>query len=82
MRWWNDLWLNEGFAAFMEYKSVDAVEPEWQMMDNFIPDSLVKALKADESRFTHQIAVSVNNPDEISDIFDDITYDKGSSILR
>ena len=51
-------------------------------MDNFIPNSLVKALSADESRFTHPIALPVKNPDEISSIFDDITYGKGSSILR
>jgi aminopeptidase N len=82
MKWWNDLWLNEGFAAFMEYKSVDSVEGKWEMMDNFIPNSLVKALSADESRYTHSIAADVKNPSEISELFDDITYGKGSSVLR
>ncbi|KAI8896940.1 peptidase family M1-domain-containing protein [Globomyces pollinis-pini] len=82
MKWWNDLWLNEGFAEFMEYKSVAAAEPTWNMTDQFIPLDLVRALQADESYFTHAIALPVKNPNEISSIFDDISYGKGSSILR
>jgi aminopeptidase N len=78
MKWWSDLWLNEGFAEFMEYKAVDAVEPKWQMLDQFIPFDFVRALHADESRYTHKIAVQVGNPNEISSIFDDISYGKGS----
>ncbi|KAJ3268582.1 hypothetical protein HDV01_002561 [Terramyces sp. JEL0728] len=82
MKWWNDLWLNEGFAEFMEYKAVQAAEPTWNMTDQFIPLDLVRALRADESQFTHSIALPVKDPAEISNIFDDISYGKGSSILR
>jgi aminopeptidase N len=82
MKWWQDLWLNEGFAEFTEYKAVNAVEPTWDMLDQFISLDLVRALRADESLYTHQIAMNVNNPDEISSIFDDISYGKGSSVLR
>ena len=81
MKWWSDLWLNEGFAEFMEYKAVNAVEPNWQMLDQFIPFDFVRALHADESRYTHKIAVNVENPNEISSIFDDISYGKGSRYL-
>ena len=82
MKWWSDLWLNEGFAEFMEYKAVDHVEPFWNMSAQFIPLDLVRALHADESIYTHQIAIPVKNPNEISSIFDDISYGKGSSVLR
>jgi aminopeptidase N len=82
MKWWTDLWLNEGFAEFTEYKAVNAIEPTWHMLEQFISMDLVRALHADESHYTHQIAVNVKNPDEISSIFDDISYGKGSSILR
>ena len=82
MSWWNDLWLNEGFAEFMEYKAVASVEEKWDMLSQFIPLDLVRCLHADESHYTHKIAVEVKNPSEISSIFDDISYGKGSSILR
>lgn len=32
MEWWDDLWLNEGFASYIEYKGIDHVEPEWDMV--------------------------------------------------
>lgn len=82
MRWWSDLWLNEGFAEFMEYKGVNAIEPDWKMLDSFIPADLVRALHADESAFTHSIALPVEDPSEINNIFDDISYGKGSSVIR
>jgi aminopeptidase N len=66
----------------MEYKGTDAVEPSWNMLDNFIPSDLVRALRADESMFTHAIALPVSDPNEISSIFDDISYGKGSSVIR
>ncbi|KAI8912491.1 peptidase family M1-domain-containing protein [Gorgonomyces haynaldii] len=82
MKWWNDLWLNEGFAEFMEYKGVNAIQPEWNMLDTFIPSDLVRALRADESDFTHPIALPVKDPNEINQIFDDISYGKGASVIR
>ena len=71
-----------GFATFMQYKAVDYAEPMWSYPLRFISDDLVRALHADESYYTHQIAIEVKNPAEISSIFDDISYGKGSSILR
>ena len=82
MKWWNDLWLNEGFAEFMEYKGVQSIEPSWKMQDTFIPSDLVRALRADESVYTHSIALPVEDPNEINNIFDDISYGKGSSVIR
>ncbi len=69
--------MNEGFAEFMEYKGTDAVEPKFNMLDSFIPADLIRALRADESTFTHPIALPVSDPSEISEIFDDISYGKG-----
>lgn len=66
----------------MEYKGTDAVEPYWNMLDSFIPADLIRALRADESLYTHAIALPVSNPNEISSIFDDISYGKGSSVIR
>ncbi|KAJ3128775.1 hypothetical protein HK098_003541 [Nowakowskiella sp. JEL0407] len=82
MSWWSDLWLNEGFAEFMEYLGVAHVHPDWEMDTQFVANDLYEALQDDSSIFTHPIAVNVSNPSEISDIFDSISYQKGASMIR
>ena len=82
MKWWSDLWLNEGFAEFMEYKGTEAAEPDWFMSEQFVFTELVRAMRADQSSFTHSIALNVSDPVEIREIFDDISYGKGAAILR
>jgi puromycin-sensitive aminopeptidase len=82
MRWWTDLWLNEGFASFMEYKCVDHLFPEWEMWDQYVAGRFDSALRLDSLTNTHPIEVEVHHPDEISEIFDMISYAKGSSVIR
>lgn len=82
MRWWTDLWLNEGFASWIEYLAVDHLFPEWQMWTQFIVDEQQQALKLDALEHTHPIEVPVNHPDEIRSIFDAISYSKGASVIH
>ncbi|KAK5650644.1 hypothetical protein RI129_001673 [Pyrocoelia pectoralis] len=82
MNWWNDLWLNEGFASYIEVKGVHDTFPEWQMMDQFLIDTLHSVLSLDATPASHPIIQSAITPDQITEIFDSITYDKGASILR
>ncbi|XP_071489970.1 endoplasmic reticulum aminopeptidase 1-like [Diadema antillarum] len=82
MEWWNDLWLNEGFATFVEYIGANHFQPDWHMMDMFILDSTHAAMGEDQLANSHPISVPVNNPDEISEIFDAISYSKGATILK
>ncbi|XP_055679682.1 aminopeptidase N-like isoform X1 [Lutzomyia longipalpis] len=82
IKWWNDLWLNEGFASYMEYLGVDAVEPSWMSMDLFVVMELHAVFSLDALSSSHPISVDVANPDEISDIFDRISYGKGAAIIR
>jgi tricorn protease interacting factor F2/3 len=82
MKWWNDLWLNESFADFMSYKAMDAVFPEWKMKREFIKDEIPMALAADQLKSTHPISVKVNSPEEIVQLFDEISYEKGGSVLN
>ncbi|KAJ3041425.1 hypothetical protein HDV00_009405 [Rhizophlyctis rosea] len=82
MKWWDDLWLNEGFAEFMEYKGAEAAHPGWRIEDQFVAYDLLRALDADASNFTHPIYATVHHPAEIREIFDDISYAKGSSVIR
>jgi aminopeptidase N len=82
MRWWTDLWLNEGFASWIEYLAVDHMFPEWNMWTQFIVDEQQQALKLDALEHTHPIEVPVNHPDEIRSIFDAISYSKGASVIH
>lgn len=82
MRWWTDLWLNEGFASWIEYLAVDHMFPEWNMWTQFIVDEQQQALKLDALEHTHPVEVPVNHPDEIRSIFDAISYSKGASVIH
>jgi puromycin-sensitive aminopeptidase len=81
MRWWNGLWLNESFATYMENKVVDLWKPEWLTWDAFAAER-VDAFGLDQLRSTHAIEVAVENPLQIDEIFDLISYQKGCSVLR
>ena len=82
MKWWNDLWLNESFATFMATKAVNDIFPEWEFENNFILDSVNSGMRLDSLKSSHPINVKVTNPSEVNEIFDEISYDKGGSILR
>lgn len=82
MRWWTDLWLNEGFASWIEYLAVDHIFPEWEMWTQFIADEQQVAFRLDALKNTHPIEVTVHHPDEIRTIFDTISYAKGSSVIH
>lgn len=82
MEWWTHLWLNEGFASYISYLAVDHLFPEWDMWTQFVVQDLNPALELDALKNTHPIEVEVGHPNEISQIFDQISYDKGASIIR
>lgn len=82
MRWWTDLWLNEGFASWVEYLAVNHMFPEWEMWTQFAVDEQQRAFKLDALEYTHPIEVPVHHPDEIRTIFDTISYSKGASAIH
>ena len=82
MAWWNDLWLNESFASWMGDKAVDHLFPEWDMWTQFVTLDTNRALSLDGLRNSHPIEQQVNDPSEIGQLFDAISYSKGASIIR
>jgi len=82
MKWWNDLWLNESFATFMAYKGVNNFYPEWDIWSQFLNSETVGAMELDALKSSHPIEVEVKTPAEIREIFDEISYEKGGSVLR
>ncbi|CAK8674637.1 unnamed protein product [Clavelina lepadiformis] len=82
MEWWTHLWLNEGFASFMEYLATDHCHPKFDIWTQFITHDLVRALDLDALDNSHPIEVPVGHPDEVDEIFDIISYSKGASVIR
>ena len=82
MEWWTHLWLNEGFACYIEYLATNAIFPEWEIWDQFIVTEHNDALSLDGLANTHPIQVEVKHPSEIVEIFDQVSYAKGASVIH
>ncbi|AXQ78728.1 aminopeptidase [Streptococcus chenjunshii] len=83
MKWWDDLWLNESFANMMEYVAIDAIEPDWNIFEDFQTTGVPLALKRDATDGVQSVHVDVNHPDEINTLFDPaIVYAKGSRLMH
>ncbi|KAI5299773.1 hypothetical protein KEM55_001781, partial [Ascosphaera atra] len=82
MDWWNELWLNEGFATWVGWLAIDHFHPEWQIWSQFVAEATQAACELDSLRASHPIEVPVKNALEVDQIFDKISYLKGSSVIR
>jgi len=82
MDWWNELWLNEGFATWVGWYAVDHLHPDWNVWGQFVADGMQLAFQLDSLRTSHPIEVPVKNALEVDQIFDHISYLKGSSVIR
>jgi glutamyl aminopeptidase len=82
MKWWDDLWLNEGFASYVEYLGVHHVHPDWDMDAHFLVDDMFPVMEVDSAISSHPIVVPVSHPNQITEVFDSISYSKGASVLR
>uniref|UniRef100_A0A674J9P0 Aminopeptidase n=1 Tax=Terrapene triunguis TaxID=2587831 RepID=A0A674J9P0_9SAUR len=85
LRWWNDLWLNEGFASYVEYLGADSAEPSWHIKDLIVQSEMYRVMKVDALASSHPLSFlesEINTPAQISEVFDAIAYSKGASVLR
>jgi len=81
MKWWDDIWLNEGFATWAEKKPLAAWRPEWRVELDEAADTQ-SALGIDALRTTRAIRLRVGTPEEINQVFDGIAYEKTAGVLR
>ena len=80
MQWWDNIWLNEGFATWMENKATGAMHPEWAMPEEVAGDEQ-NTLNVDAQPTTRAIRAKADTPDEINQMFDSIAYDKAGDVL-
>jgi aminopeptidase N len=80
MQWWDNLWLNEGFATWMETKPVAEWKPEWNFSQDDAQD-LDQTLNLDAQKTTRTIRATANTPDEINEMFDGIAYGKAGAVI-
>ncbi len=81
MAWWDNLWLNEGFASWMASKATDRFHPEWRPYLANMADR-ERVMHLDSRKTTHPIQTPVETEAQAADAFDDITYEKGQAFLR
>ena len=81
MRWWDDIWLNEGFATWLANKPLAEWRPEWNVHLDDAADTQ-SALGLDALGSTRAIQLEVETPDEINQVFDGIAYEKAAAVLR
>eukprot|EP00927_Polykrikos_kofoidii_P049844 TRINITY_DN43855_c0_g1_i1.p1 TRINITY_DN43855_c0_g1~~TRINITY_DN43855_c0_g1_i1.p1 ORF type:complete len:882 (-),score=207.18 TRINITY_DN43855_c0_g1_i1:132-2777(-) len=81
MRWWDDLWLNEGFASWGADYMEDKLFPEWSIWEQFTTDTQAAALRLDALRSSHPIQVPIARAQEAEEVFDAISYCKGSCVI-
>ncbi|KAI3670340.1 hypothetical protein L1987_87931 [Smallanthus sonchifolius] len=81
MEWWTHLWLNKGFATWVNYLAAYGLFPEWQMWTQFLEESTT-GLRFDGLSESHPIEVGINHASERDEIFDAISYRKGASVIR
>ncbi|XP_059495248.1 alanyl (membrane) aminopeptidase b, tandem duplicate 1 [Stegostoma tigrinum] len=85
IKWWNDLWLNEGFASYVEYLGANKAEPQWGVKDLIVLNEVYRVFAIDALASSHPLSseeTEINTPAEINELFDAISYSKATSVLR
>ena len=84
IKWWDQLWLKEGFASWISFLAVDKIFPQFNIWSQFLTTEKMPALNLDSKTSSHPIEIpdGVNSPAQIDEIFDEISYSKGASVIH
>ncbi len=78
--WWDDIWLNEAFATWMEGKIVERWRPEWDMKVE-AAENMLGVMRQDRLASTRKIRQPIESENDIANAFDGITYQKGAAVI-
>ena len=81
MKWWDDLWLNEGYASWMAGKVMNDLNPDWHVAAQDVAFDRERAFATDARASTHPIVQPIATVDQIAQAFDTITYQKGQATI-
>uniref|UniRef100_A0A8C4QX74 Aminopeptidase n=1 Tax=Eptatretus burgeri TaxID=7764 RepID=A0A8C4QX74_EPTBU len=81
MGWWNDLWLNEGFATLMEVIATDFLHSNWDLKSQNALNNMLSAMEKDSLQSTHPISANVHNISKVEEMFDSLSYQKAAAVL-
>ena len=81
MGWWDNIWLNEGFATWMEVKATDHFNPTWEVWPRQ-HQAREEAMTTDAQPTTHPIQQVIHDISEAETAFDNISYQKGEQVIR
>jgi aminopeptidase N len=81
MAWWDNIWLNEGFASWMQKKATDHFNPDWKVWVHANNDKQ-RAMAFDARKTSHPIQQPITDEAQANSAFDEITYQKGQSFIR
>jgi aminopeptidase N len=82
MRWWDDLWLNEGFASWMEVKSMESFHPDWRPWVMVGAVDREAAMREDAKTSSHPVVQPIATVGQSEETFDSITYKKGQATVQ
>ncbi|XP_012288914.1 putative aminopeptidase-2 isoform X2 [Orussus abietinus] len=81
-QWWDYIWLNEGFAEYFQWVTLNSVQPDWQLLDQFVVYDLQTALEFDVPPQTDPMTTSGSTPSHVKEKFSTVAYEKSASVLR
>ncbi len=82
LRWWNDVWLNEAFANTLMYFAMDHLQPDFHVQDTLVVHDIFAVMEKDSVETTHPVSTHVEDPRQVQQYFDEISYEKGLAVLR
>ncbi|XP_077146788.1 aminopeptidase Q [Ranitomeya variabilis] len=85
MKWWNDIWLNEGFASYFEYIGASFIDPKLKLNELFMMHNLINIFEKDTRASARAVSVKeeeINNVELIDPLFDFFSYNKAAALIR